>query len=333
MAERETSRSIDAAAAAWVAREDRAPLSPGEQKALKAWLEGDSRRAGAYLRARAVSMRSESARALGPRYDPADFGGRRSFSPSRRDMLAWGGSAAASAAVGAVAVVSLQAPRAHATERGEIRLLPMEDGSTVMLNTETLVKVKYDDRRRYVRLVEGEADFTVLADRDRPFIVEAGERRLSAVAGAFRVRKLKNGPVDILVHRGRVEVTAARGRRSSPVVLDTNTRLTVADSAAAIEISPAPWILTPDAVTRELAWREGKIAFQGESLAEAAAAFARYSDTRIVIEDPDLAREPITGLFAANDPVGFGRAAASVFAAPASVREGAVVIGRSPIKQ
>lgn len=328
MAERETSQSIDAAAAAWVAREDRSPLSPDEEIAFKAWLGGDSRRAGAFLRARAVSMRSESARALGPRYDPADFGGRRPFSPSRRQMLTWGGGAAASIAIGTVAAVSLQAPTAHATERGEIRLLPLKDGSTVMLNTETRVKVKYDDQRRYVRLMEGEADFTVLADRDRPFIVEVGERTLSATGAAFRVRKLKNEPVDILVHQGRVEVTSPRGGGASPVVLQTNMRMTAPDSASAAGLSPRR--VTSEAVTRELAWREGKIAFEGESLAEAAAAFARYSKTRIVILDPDLAREPITGLFAANDPVGFGRAAASVFGAAVSVTEGAVVIGEAP---
>lgn len=333
MADRETSQGIDAAAAAWVAREDRSPLSPAEEVAFKAWLGGDSRRAGAFLRARAVSMRSESARALGPRYDPADFGGRPQVSPSRRQMLAWGGGAAACVAVGTVAAVGLQAPRAHATERGEIRLLPLKDGSTVMLNTETRVKVKYDDRRRYVKLMEGEADFTVLEGRRRPFVVEVGDRTLSATGAAFRVRKLKNEPLDILVHQGRVEVTTGKAAGASPVVLRTNTRMTAPDSGSSTGPSAVRRPVTPEDVTRELAWREGKIAFQGESLAAAAAAFARYSDTRILIEDPGLAREPITGLFAANDPVGFGRAAAGVFGARVSVRDGAVVLGRTPSAQ
>ncbi|MGH6978231.1 MAG: anti-sigma factor, partial [Brevundimonas sp.] len=70
MAERETSRSIDAAAAAWVAREDRTPLTSDEEAALNAWLRVDARNAGALLRARAVALRSESARALGGGYDP-----------------------------------------------------------------------------------------------------------------------------------------------------------------------------------------------------------------------------------------------------------------------
>jgi transmembrane sensor len=65
--------------------------------------------------------------------------------------------------------------------------------------------------------------------------------------------------------------------------------------------------------SRELAWREGKIAFEGERLDQAAAQFARYSRTRIAIPDPALAAEPVSGLFAAADPVGFSRAVAAIF--------------------
>lgn len=329
MAERETSRSIDAAAAAWVAREDRAPLSVEEAQLLRAWLEGDPRRAGALLRARAVALRSESAVALGPHYDPADFGASRQAAPSRRRVLAWGGGAAAGLALATVVGVSLKAPRAHATERGEIRLVPLADGSTVMLNTQTLVKVKYDDALRHVRLVDGEADFTILADRDRPFVVEVGRRRFVTRGGAFRVRMLKDAPVDILVHQGRLDVAPLEDG-SGGLALGPNTRVILSGAGDEAGRPLAPRTVTPDLVTRELAWREGKIAFEGESLADAAAAFARYSDTRIVIDDPALAREPITGLFAASDPAGFGRAVADMFGAAVVEQSGTItLVGRS----
>ena len=68
--------------------------------------------------------------------------------------------------------------------------------------------------------------------------------------------------------------------------------------------------MTTDEVSRELAWRSGQIALEGETLAEAAQIFARYSSTRIEIDDPAVGREEITGLFAANDPVRFAEAAA-----------------------
>ena len=329
MAERETSRSIDAAAAEWVAREDGAPLSLEQEAALRAWLEGDSRRPGALLRARAVSLRSQSARALGSQYDPADFGDAHHVSGvSRRQALTWGGAGAAFVVAVAVVGVTLQAPGAHATERGEIRLVPLGDGSTALLNTETRVKVRYDKSRRFVRLVEGEAYFTALADPRRPFVVEVEGRRIVTSGGAFRVRKLKDAPIDILVDQGRVEVAASGAGSSRPLSLELSTRLVLPASPAALPTAPQP--VPSDTVTRELAWRDGKIAFEGETLAQAAAAFARYSDTRIVIDDPDLAGEPVTGLFSANDPAGFGHAVADMFGRTAQTRNGAVVISRPP---
>ncbi len=77
MAERETSRDIDQAASEWTARLDRGPLTPEQDEAFQAWLQGDPRSKGALLRAQALSMRSESAQALGPDFDPAAFEGPR----------------------------------------------------------------------------------------------------------------------------------------------------------------------------------------------------------------------------------------------------------------
>lgn len=323
MVQLETADGIDAAAAEWVAREDREPLTASQEQALAAWLEGDPRRAGALLRARAVALRSQSAAALGAQYDPAAFGGAPAR-PSRRQMLSWGASGSLALAA-VVAGVGVAAPQAHATGRGEVRLVPLADGSTVLLNTQTRVRVSYDGQARRLRLDAGEAYFTVLDDR-RPLVVEVGDRRIVAHSGAFRVRKLSGSPIDILVHQGRIEV---RGDNAT-LALTANTELVVPESQGL----GAPHAVSDGEVTRELAWREGKIAFEGETLSQAASAFARYSDTRIVITDPILAAEPVVGLYSANDPAGFARAVAEAFGAQA-VSEGRTVIlrrGPAPIK-
>lgn len=324
MVQRETADDIDSAAADWVAREDRRALTPSEARALEAWIEADSRRAGALLRARAVALRSESAAALGPTFDPLEFGAERRQPPSRRQLLTWGaGVAAAGAAV--VAAVSLRAPEAHATGRGEMRLVPLQDGSTVMLNTDTRVTVRFDKDERRLQLLEGEAFITALED-PRPLVVLAGERRITTNGGAFRVRKLPDAPLDILVQQGRVGVRGRTDPAGAAVTLAANTRLMLPDQGATG--AQKPRTVSADLVTRELAWREGKIAFEGETLAQAAKTFARYSDTRIVIADHGLASETIVGLYSANDPVGFGRAVAEVFGAQALTEDGAVILRR-----
>ena len=112
---------------------------------------------------------------------------------------------------------------------------------------------------------------------------------------------------------------------AAPVrVSANNMAVTPEDAAANIAARPVPVAQ----VHRQMAWQKGQIAFEGETLAEAAAEFARYSDTRIVIEDPALAREEIAGLFKATDPIGFAKTIAISLNARAQIGEGEVRLTR-----
>lgn len=324
MAARNTSRDIDQAASQWTARLDRGPLTTSENETFQAWLRDDPRARGALLRAQSMALMSESAQALGEDFDPADFEADKPRM-SRRRALTWGGGAAAAASLAALGF-SLPAGAVTSTKRGEIRLVPLQDGSTVLLNTDSKIRVHYDDQAREVALLRGEAYFSVARDDRRPFVVEVSGRRLRTAQGGFRVRKLDAAPIDILVNQGRVDVGASR-----PLALEANTRLALTDTVfdgRPTVLSPQP--VAPEAVTRDLAWREGRLAFEGETLKEAAAAFARYSDTRIRVRDEALEREPVTGLFAANDPVGFSRAIARVFDARLERDGDDVILSRGP---
>ena len=55
---RESSVKIDEAAAGWVARVDRAPLTADEEHSLRSWLDADPRHRGAYARAMALFVHS-----------------------------------------------------------------------------------------------------------------------------------------------------------------------------------------------------------------------------------------------------------------------------------
>jgi transmembrane sensor len=334
MAERETSRDIDQAASDWTARLDRGPLTQDEERAFEAWVSGDPRSRGALLRAQALSMMSESAQALGPDFDPAAFEEPKPLPPtgtSRRNALIWTGGALAAGTLVAIGLTMPAAGAVISTARGEIRLVPLKDGSTVLLNTDSSIRVKNDVNPRFITLLKGEAYFSVARDSKHPFIVEVDGRRLRTTHGGFRVRKLDASPVDVLVDRGQVDLEAIGGGASTQAVAFTaNTRLLLSEMRTVLE-QPQP--IAPEAVTRELSWREGNLAFEGETLKQAAETFARYSDVRIRIRDPELAREPVTGLFAANDPVGFSRAVARVFDARIEQQGDEVVLTRAVAAQ
>lgn len=318
MQERETSKDIERAAAEWVARMDRAPLTASEAEALTEWLARDRRRRGAFIRARALWMRSESARALGPHYDPVQFqpsaptGTEVSSGPHsipaerRRPMMKWSGVIAASLVVVVMLMATLQMPTAYATAKGEMHTVPLEDGTTVTLNTDTRIKIYDKEGRRHIRVLRGEV-LIEGAGAAMPTRVEVDGKHLEGSAATFVVRKLKDQPAQVLVRDGRVEL-AEENRTTIPLSANTG--------ASLLEGEKQGWqlrALSHGQLGRELAWREGKIALQGETLAEAVALYARYSDTPIVIANAELAKVPVTGLFAVNNPLGFSRAVADVF--------------------
>ena len=126
------------------------------------------------------------------------------------------------------------------------------------------------------------------------------------------------------MREGIVEVFKPSLSGTVPVRITANTLAVAAQEEAAIAAKAVP----AAQLQRQMAWQDGHIAFEGETLAEAAAQFARYSDTRIVIEDPRLAKEEIAGLFKATDPVGFAHTIAISLNAHARVAEGEVRLTR-----
>jgi transmembrane sensor len=307
MLERETGQVIDAQAADWAARVDNGPLSAEEQSAFDAWLAGDRRRLGAYAKARAVFAHVQRARALGPDYDAAEFAMPPvavANQPSRRQL--WIGGTATAATLAIAAGVSLQVRSSvFRTKLGEVRLVPLPDGSSMTLNTASRASIDFSDTERRVHLIAGEALFDVARDVKRPFLVEAADTQVRAVGTSFAVRRLRHRPVQVLVREGVVEVKREVTGAGPPVRVTANTRA-VAATDGAVDASA----ITPAEVSRELVWREGLLAFEDMPLERAVAEFARYSDTRIVIEDPAIARETVTGLYMANNPTGFAKAVA-----------------------
>ena len=323
---RKTALEIDAEAAQWAARMDRALLEPGQEAQFRAWLDQDSRCLGAFGRMRAIALTSERARALGPDFDPTAFHPQDSVlaSFSRRRMLQLGGAVAATLLVGVGGSWQWLRQRGRfSTGKGETKVVALKDGSVVTLNTASEIQVNYTEAMRIVELVQGEALFDVAKNKSRPFVVRAGDTNVRAVGTSFTVRHLDAAPVQVLVREGVVEVSKpATG--TAPVRIAANSMAEATQDAATIQARAVPVAQ----LHRQLAWQKGQIAFEGETLAEAATEFARYSDTRIVIDDPALAREEIAGLFKATDPIGFAQTIALSLNAHASIGEVEVRLAR-----
>jgi transmembrane sensor len=312
MVERESAADIEADAARWVVRVDRDGDDPGVRAELEAWLAGDRRRVGAYARAEAGWLSLDRAGVLAA--DPPSSG---SAPIRRRGVLVGFGALAAGLAAAMVAPRLMG--RRYDTALGEIRRVPIADGSVAAINTDSQLEVALRDRLRTVRLDRGEAWFEVAKDPHRPFVVESGPVRVRAVGTAFSVRRHPGGS-DVLVTEGVVEVWT-EGGRTPPRRVSAGQRV-FADNALGILTPPEA-----DAdLGRDLAWRDGQIVLDGQTLAEAAAEFNRYNDRKIEVADAHLADKRFVGWFRINDPEGFAEAAAVTFHGKVVRRDDAIVL-------
>lgn len=297
---------IDRQAAKWAARRDLGELSAGEEATFETWLAADVRHLGAYGRAEAVLSRLERLNgvaldAAAPESDATPSGW------TRRRML-WTGAAAASlvAGVGIAEVYLRRQQETFATEIGQMREVVLADGSIVSLNTNSEISVQFTRETRNINLLRGEALFDVAKNKHRPFIVAAGNTRVRAVGTSFMVSMLPQKPVQVLVREGVIELRRTDTPEAKPVRASANIRAIVPPGAPIVTVP-----MREEKLLRDLAWQRGSIALDNQTLADAAGEFARYSEVRIIVA-PDIANKTVTGLFAAHDPVGFARAAASV---------------------
>ena len=320
MERRETSKEIDEAAADWVMRIDQSTLGPDEQAEFDTWLKGDVRRGGAFARARAVLVYAKRAKALGPDFDPATFdvAAERTGAvpiteeavvadaPTRRRVLIGGGLAVAASGAAAIFLpLGRVAARTYETAKGEIRVIPLPDGSTVTLNSASKIAVRIDGSRRAVELIAGEALFKVATVGNRPFTVEAGDTSLRSDSATFSICRLGSRPLEVQVCDGRVEIERASFPARNHLVLRANMEATMSPDGSIVDRR-----VTADALERDLAWQEGMLSFEDTPLSAAADEFARYSDRRILIASRDVGAETVTGRYAANNPDGFAKAVA-----------------------
>lgn len=293
MSIQETARSIADQAAEWATQIDLRQIDPDTHEPLRSWLDGDPRRRGALLRAEAALSFIDRSRALAgvvPKPRPRPIWVRRK----------WLFASAALAASFIGLSLWVTAPHSYETTIGEIRQVPLSDGSLVAINTQSAVEVDMKPSLREVMLTRGEAWFKVAHDERRPFVVSAGRIRIRAVGTAFSVRRHDDG-ADVQVTEGVVE-TWTTGEE------DRKVRVAAGSKAFVAEYEPPKTTEAPAEIERSLAWRDGQIALEGETLDQAVAQFNRYNLKKLVIADADLAQEKLVGQFRATEPNTFAEA-------------------------
>jgi transmembrane sensor len=235
-----------------------------------------------------LALRGRSAAATDHNADQPIYAG----APVTRRWLAAAAMVAAVISVASVWAYLQSRTPAYVTGVGEQHSLMLTDGSTIQLDALSKLRVHYTAGERGVELLSGRAEFQVVKNSARPFVVRSGGVRVRAVGTQFDVDS-RSQSVVVTVVDGRVAVTPpAGGGETSELGAGEQLVLSSGQLRKAEQ---------PD-VAAATAWAQRQLIFEAASLQEVAAEFNRYNTRRLSIESDQVGSIEISGIFSSTDP-------------------------------
>ena len=335
-------------AATWLARRDRG-LTAAEEWAFADWQAADPRHAAEFARLATAWDGFSLAKASPDLVEIAGRLDRRTATRPlrrRRPTLGWAFLAAAAAVAMGFGIWRWReagvagggaAPSSYHVVPNAAKRLVLDDGSVAELHGNSEIRAEFTAAERRVKLLRGEAFFTVAKNRARPFIVGAGEITVRAVGTAFSVQ-IEPSQVEIMVTEGEVSLGGAPLRAGSaavnaggppaaPIVF-AGQRAVVASGpstfVAAVEVKVA--LLTPLEMDEALSWQNTWLVFNRTPLSEALKAFNSHGSQQLILADPSLQRRRLDGKFQADHVEGFVRLIEQTMHLQAERRDGHTIV-------
>lgn len=305
-------------ASRWIFRMDQG-LSPAEEAELQAWMGEDPKNVERLLSMAKRWDKMQDLSRLAELFPEPDVNG----SAKRGRTPHW--AAAAAIVVFAVAAGGfglwfadftdqsrpdgpVVADNTFETSIGEQSTITLEDGSTVVLNTNTLMRVRYSSEARIVELERGEIHIDVVSIADRPFSVVVGDRILQALGTSFSVEITDDQHIELIVTEGKVIVGAHPPGKAAPTVplLMQSSDNAVAAGEEVLLGSPNQAVtpVSAEEIEVRLSWRDGRLIFNDKPLEQALAEVERYTTVQFVFIDEDLKARTVTGRFRTGDVEG-----------------------------
>lgn len=208
----------------------------------------------------------------------------------------------------------------YSTGIAELREVQLEDGTRVQLGANSAIDVAYTPDRRRVHLLAGEAFFEVMPDPARPFKVVAGDVEAVVLGTAFDVRLMSKG-VSVGVEHGSVAMSYPERQQNIGTPLRAGDWVRVSWDGDVERGEAAPALMG--------AWRAGNLIVRDEAVGSVVDALRRYYPGVIMMMDPELSAQHITGVYKLDDPVSALQAVAAAHGAIArQFGSGMVVISR-----
>jgi len=212
-------------------------------------------------------------------------------------------------------VATVVVPALYETAVGQQSTHELSDGTTIVLNTNSLVAVKYTDSNRLLTLVRGEMHVSVAHDPSRPLSVMVGDKIVQAVGTEFNLEITSDQNIELVVTDGLVMVGVLDSpieeqANDAPLILTRSSTLVAAGQEVTFNANDAELDsieaedIENENISIKLSWREGNLIFRGESLEEAVSEVGRYTAVEFVFLDEESKKVRVAGLFKAGDVEG-----------------------------
>lgn len=281
---------IEDEAAQWVARQDRS-LDLRERISFERWLKSSTANRVAYLRLKTA------------------WDGANKLSETKLDVRAasWRPIAAkvglaAFTALAACAVLVFSLPAhlrdeqkspaviwAAANFASKHRSLALSDGTRVYLGSSTTLRTAVSGSTRSVTLERGNAYFEVKHDDKHPFVVFAGNRKITDLGTKFSVALDRSG-IQVKVREGSVQIELLHASNSTPVVAGAGDVVITKAEETLLEMSPSS--------------AAGRVSFDNASLGDVASELNKYNRKKIYVAET-AADIKIGGSFQPDNMDGF----------------------------
>jgi len=182
------------------------------------------------------------------------------------------------------------------TSTGERTEYALPDGSVITLNTGSAINVQMEDDIRGIEVLAGEIYIVVAPDQQRPFVVQAGDMRVTALGTEFIVHKRENQDALVIVTEHSVKVENKQDK-SSNLVLAVGESITLDNEQKQFSRK------TLVNYQRESAWLKGKYVFTDETLEAVVNELSRYHKGKIMIMDDSLKRLKLNGVLDLDEPL------------------------------
>jgi len=282
---------IDEEASHWAARLDSGELSSSDQAAFSVWLKANSEHSRVFALYRDLSAQIDTHIEARLASAAENIVQERKTSRARNRFIA----ATLTAAAAIALIFTLLSNRSLnlSTKTAERHASTLEDGTKVDLNACSELIVAFTRKERRVRLVSGEALFSVTKDAQRPFLVETSTGSVRVTGTVFNVRATAADSTEVTVLEGTVRVRSSGNTTDERPVIP-GLQAILSDQNVIIRT-------LPDGAAQDvIAWRQGQVVFNDTPLGEAIKRFAAYH-VRTITVDPKAADLRLGGRYSLDD--------------------------------